>query len=109
MNHFPSSVLRASSPQGEGFPLLDETKDSATPGQTLRAEGQEGRIWELLLRRPNLDSGLLSKCCHSARSRRRSRRIHPPGKDPLPRGEGGPLPEAEEEPETTFFPIGKQP
>ena len=33
MNHFPSSVLRASSPQGEGFSLLDETEDSATPGK----------------------------------------------------------------------------
>ena len=38
MNHFPSSVLRASSPQGEGFPLLDETEDSATSGKALRAE-----------------------------------------------------------------------
>ena len=28
MNHFPSSALRASSPQGEGFPLLYETEDS---------------------------------------------------------------------------------
>ena len=33
MNHFPSSALRASSPQGEGFPLFYETEDSATPGK----------------------------------------------------------------------------
>ncbi|MEC8184711.1 MAG: hypothetical protein VX208_06470 [SAR324 cluster bacterium] len=33
MNHFPSSFLRASSPQGDGFPLLYETEDSATPGK----------------------------------------------------------------------------
>ena len=33
MNHFPSSVLRASSPQGEGVPLLYQTEDSATTGK----------------------------------------------------------------------------
>lgn len=43
--------------------------DPATLGMhALRAERQEGSISELLLRCQNLNSGLLSKCCHSARN-----------------------------------------
>ena len=107
MNHFPSSVLRAYSPQREGFPLLYETEDSATPGkpcvQNDRKEGSgscfsDVRTWiqdssqnAVILR------GAEGEVAESIR------------KGPSPSGEKEPLPEAEEEPETTFFPIRKQP
>ena len=43
MNHFPSSVLRASSPQGEDFSLLYQTEDSATPGKpSVQKDRKEG-------------------------------------------------------------------
>ena len=51
--------------------ILGHKVDSATSGMhALRAEWQEGCIWELLLSRQNLDSGNLSKCCHSAQRRK---------------------------------------